>query len=154
MFQVFNSAESGHSQVVDASIRDEHGWTALHVAAYCGKHEVIDILVKHKADISITNYHGETPLHVAAQQGSQSVIFILLHFGASAVATDNNHNTPLHLAAINGHDGSVKAFLYFDPTSQIVKIDCQNDVGDTALHVASRCGYGSLIFGVGFLIGL
>jgi len=72
-------AESGHSQVVDASIRDEHGWTALHVAAYCGKHEVIDILVKHKADISITNYHGETPLHVAAQQGSQSVIVSRSH---------------------------------------------------------------------------
>jgi len=44
-----------------------------------GKHEVIDILVKHKADISITNYHGETPLHVAAQQGSQSVIVSRSH---------------------------------------------------------------------------
>jgi len=33
---ISRKAESGHSQVVDASIRDEHGWTALHVAAYCG----------------------------------------------------------------------------------------------------------------------
>ncbi|XP_038561074.1 ankyrin repeat domain-containing protein 27 [Micropterus salmoides] len=129
--------------IVTPFSRDDRGYTPLHVAAICGKSQLIDLLVRKGAPVNATDYHALTPLHLACQRGYQGVTLLLLHYKANTDAQDNNGNTPLHLACMYGHEDCVKALVYYDV--QMCRLDLQNDKGDTALHMAARWGYEGII---------
>mmetsp|Transcript_125701 Transcript_125701/g.235097 ORF Transcript_125701/g.235097 Transcript_125701/m.235097 type:complete len:126 (+) Transcript_125701:2-379(+) len=52
---------------------DTAGQTALHLAAWKGKAEVVQVLIKLKADIDIEDLRGQNPQQRAVQGGSQMV---------------------------------------------------------------------------------
>lgn len=71
----------------DINLRDPDGATALHIAAFHGLHEVVDLLVAWGADVNAVDALGRTPLHLAVLGNHASVVRRL-------IAADANLNFP------------------------------------------------------------
>ena len=67
----------------------------LHAAAYDGRPEIVEVLLKLGSDINARETSGRTPLHHAANHGHIDVIDILLRNGADIEARDGEGLTPL-----------------------------------------------------------
>ncbi|XP_015185613.1 PREDICTED: ankyrin repeat domain-containing protein 27-like isoform X2 [Polistes dominula] len=128
------------------SSKNEHGSTALHIASFHGKVNIVDYLLNHGADTNITDNDSLTPLHCALMKGHQNIVLLLLHANANPIIVDNYENTALHLASDRGHEGCVKALLYFaEHTNLYLNVNSPNTDGDTPLHRASKWGYLGII---------
>jgi ankyrin repeat protein len=79
--------------------RDHKGRTALHDAAWDGRHEWVVELLKRGADINAQDFKGRTPLHLAAGRGRSDVVVVLVENGANVTEQDNDGKTALQLAA-------------------------------------------------------
>ncbi|OJJ33400.1 hypothetical protein ASPWEDRAFT_174808 [Aspergillus wentii DTO 134E9] len=66
----------------DVNASDEHGGTALHIAAEVGSEAVIGLLLDSGADVNAKKTWGTTPLHVSAEYGQVKSAEILLDRGA------------------------------------------------------------------------
>ena len=53
---------------------DEHGFTALHLAAKDGRETAVDLLIARGANVHCTNMGEDTPLHVAASHGHLIIV--------------------------------------------------------------------------------
>lgn len=85
-------------------IKDNDGFTSLHLAAEKGDLEIFDkILTKDATIINAQTQNGATPLHYAAMRGHLEILMRLLAKGAKVNLKDVNGKTPLHLAAEKGH---------------------------------------------------
>ena len=57
--------------------------TVLHVASKSASLEIVDLLVKHKADVNASDADGFTPLHLAAMYGNIQVVKKLVETNAN-----------------------------------------------------------------------
>ncbi|KAF2882129.1 hypothetical protein ILUMI_24051 [Ignelater luminosus] len=82
------------------SVKDEMGRTALHVAASCGRMDVVKWLIQMKhANINAKdNESGYTPLHRSIFYGKVNVAVYLIKLGANVTLTDFNGLTSLEHA--------------------------------------------------------
>lgn len=80
------------------------GFTALHLAAYFGNPETVDLLIAHGADVRAVarNPMLLTALHSAVAARRAGVAATLLEHGADANAIQAGGWTPLHAAASQG----------------------------------------------------
>ncbi|KAF7402234.1 hypothetical protein HZH66_004501 [Vespula vulgaris] len=128
------------------SSKNEHGSTALHIASFYGKVNIVDYLLNSGADTNVINNDSFTPLHCALMKGYQNIVLLLLHANANPIIVDNYGNTALHIASDRGHEGCVKALLYFaEHTNLSLNVNSLNIDGDTPLHRASKWGYLGII---------
>ncbi len=88
--------------VNDKSIKQVHGTTALHLAAFHGHVAVMEILLKAGADIHARNVVGETPLLVATSKSHIHAVEFLLDRGADANLGNQQLYTPLMSASRAG----------------------------------------------------
>ena len=65
-----------------ATFPDTQSQTVLHVASKSASLEIVDLLVKHKADINANDVDGFTPLHLAAMYGNIQVVKKLVELDA------------------------------------------------------------------------
>ena len=65
-----------------ATFPDTQSQTVLHVASKSASVEIVDLLVKHKADINANDADGFTPLHLAAMYGNIKVVKKLVELDA------------------------------------------------------------------------
>ena len=65
-----------------ATIPETQSQTVLHVASKSASLEIVDLLVKHKADINANDADGFTPLHLAAMYGNIQVVKKLVELDA------------------------------------------------------------------------
>ena len=65
-----------------ATFPDTQSQTVLHVASKSASVEIVDLLVKHKADINANDADGFTPLHLAAMHGNIQVVKKLVETNA------------------------------------------------------------------------
>lgn len=114
---VFWAVEEGNEMLVEALIvrgidltaRNEHGDTALHVAAtYGGNIEIVTMLLVAGSDVNAAGCGGATPLHYAVRTGEVSVVRLLLRWKANANARDTEGKVPLEMAkaAAKGYLGA------------------------------------------------
>lgn len=118
-------------------VREDNGWTALHVAAYYGHDGVVAILHEAQAKLDIRDDEGCTPLLLATKRGHVSVMRKLLHErenGKSQLEKqDNDGDAPLVVAAANGLLAGVNLLLEHE-------LDCntRNKASMTPIIAASR----------------
>lgn len=54
-----------------------YAWSPLNAAAAAGHKQVVELLVRKRADVNAANAHGNTPLHSAAARGHLHVVRFL-----------------------------------------------------------------------------
>lgn len=89
------------------------GWTALHLAAFFGRHNVAERLLDAGADPTAVSRNSlrNTPLHAALAGRHTDVAILLVERGGDVHAQDAGRHTPLHIAAENGLLDAVRALL-------------------------------------------
>jgi ankyrin repeat protein len=87
----------------DVNAKDALGRTPLHLAAFHGQTEIIDLLIAHGADVNARDLAAMSPLHAAVIAGKQgAAVQMLLDRNADLHAIDEKGQTALHLAAATG----------------------------------------------------
>ncbi|KAH8987324.1 ankyrin repeat-containing domain protein [Lactarius akahatsu] len=133
----------------DVHAQDENHDTALHSAAYWGRLELAQVLLKCGATPNAKNKWGETPLHILSrgkydsQEHGVGIARLLLEHGTDVHARDEDHDTALHLAAYWGRPEFAQVLLECGTSP-----NTKNKWGETPLHVLSRGEYKSQEHGV------
>jgi len=122
--------------------RSHDGWTPLHLAAFFGRADAVDHLLRAGADPRAlsSNDHANTPLHAAlAGRGTMRIVTALLSRGADVAQREGGGHTALHLAAFRDDVELVQVLLAHgaDATART------ND-GKTALRIAEEQGHGAV----------
>ncbi len=66
----------------DVDARDRYGQTALMLAAHAGHREVVEILIRHRANLNLTAKYGLSALMLALVAGHEDVAHVLAKAGA------------------------------------------------------------------------
>jgi len=111
---------------------DERGMTALHYAVISSQSQVVDYLLRCKADPNLAGPEGY-PVTVAARQGHQVILELLLSHGAKVNLPGQS---PLHEAAGQGHNGIASLLI-----KSGADVNQQDDKGRTPLHYAAQNGH-------------
>lgn len=116
------------------------GFTALHFAAFFGRHEAAQLLVGRGDEVDALGrgWMTGTAMHSAVSRLQSDVIRILLEAGANPNVRQSAGWTPLHAAAANGDITSVDLLLDAgaDPTAT-------NDEGRSVTDLANESGDGA-----------
>lgn len=112
--------------------------TALTLACFQGRHEVVSLLVDRKANIEHRAKTGLTPLMEAASGGYVEVGRVLLDKGAdvNAPPVPSSRDTALTIAADKGHYRFVELLL-----SRHAAVDVKNKKGNSPLWLACNGGH-------------
>ncbi|UJR22944.1 hypothetical protein I4U23_025971 [Adineta vaga] len=112
--------------------------TALTLACFQGRAEVVSLLVDRKANIEHRAKTGLTPLMESASGGYVDVGRVLLERGAdvNALPVPTSKDTALTIAADKGHHKFVELLLLYGAT-----IDVRNKKGATPLWLACNNGH-------------
>ena len=109
-----------------------HNLGALHLAAARNNHEVIRILLKHKAPIVALDSKKCTPLHYAALCENPEGAKVLLEHGADMMSQNKDGDPPASFAVCGGRVGCMEVFIAagFD-------LNFKGVTGRTLLHVGA-----------------
>jgi ankyrin repeat protein len=108
---------------------------ALREASYGEHEEVLRFLIEAGAAVNM-KYNGETTLGVASRRGCMKIVKILLDGGADVDAANGQ---ALHEASYWGHEEVVHFLIEADAA-----VNMEHN-GETALGIASRCGYTKIV---------
>ena len=144
---LFEAAASGTQDRVEqllhkdpASINSysHDGWTALHLAVFFGRVNIVHLLLSKGANIDAPSENDQrvTPLHSAlANPHNSAVGQLLIGAGANLNLKQSQGYTPLHYAAANGLDQVVRNLL-----AHAVDTSIKNQQGKTAYDLAVERG--------------
>ncbi|KAK8928782.1 Ankyrin repeat-containing protein [Platanthera zijinensis] len=125
-----------HYNAINAAIKANNGYDALHIASRQGDVDVVKALLEELPGLCLTvDLANTTALHTAAIQGHTGVVNLLLETDSSlALIAKSNGKTALHSASRSGHEEVVKAILSKEPGMSV-----RNDnKGQTPLHMAAK----------------
>jgi ankyrin repeat protein len=152
---VFEAAALGRTDRVRELLEGDaglvHAWSpdgfqALHLAAFFGHADAVELLLERGADPANLSRHEfvkVTPLHSAvAQEGAEDLrtVEVLLERGAPVEARAEGGGTPLHSAAFNGNVAVVQALLAHGADPNSAKED-----GKTPLDLARDQGHEDVV---------
>jgi ankyrin repeat protein len=144
---LFEAAASGTQERVEQLLHKDpeaihsyspDGWTALHLAVFFGRVNVVHLLLSKGADIDAPSKNDQlvTPLHSAlANPHNSAVGQLLIGAGAKLNVTQSQGYTPLHYAAVNGLDQVVRSLLAHGGDASI-----KDHLGKTAYELAIEHG--------------
>eukprot|EP00968_Pinguiococcus_pyrenoidosus_P022409 scaffold3218_cov161-Pinguiococcus_pyrenoidosus.AAC.2 len=138
---------------------EESGWSTLHVAAFLGRIDMLELLMAEDDQQAIQLRSGpaeQTPLQVAASTGNEAIVRFLLARGADRKTADAKKQTALHVAAKGMHESVVRLLLSRpnlddDAASPEAEneltafVNSKDEKQQTALHVASEIGAETLV---------
>ena len=107
------------------------GKTALQLACYEGHHNIVEFLLKNKAELNVKDTEGDTALHYAAFGKEIKSIQLLLKHGADVNAVNTKNQSALHVSVHKNQPECCKTLIDegCDPNLK------DND-NDTAMHDA------------------
>ena len=82
--------------------QDNHGYSALHFAAWQGRDEIMTTLLESGAEHDTQTRDLNTPLALAANGNHFQAVKQLLKKGCNVNNQDKDLDTPIHYAAFNG----------------------------------------------------
>ncbi|XP_021376771.1 uncharacterized protein LOC110465343 [Mizuhopecten yessoensis] len=113
------------------------GATALHIAGYTGKVELVkEITDKFSQIVPLIDNHGNTAIHFAAAGGHINICSELVKAGLSPTSTTKEGSTILHLAVENGRVEMVSHII--NEVTEIIPTVNKN--GETVMHYAAAAG--------------
>jgi ankyrin repeat protein len=113
-----------------------NGSTPIHIAAYNGYIDAINLLLENDADIeSRTTDEGYTSLMLATQRNMVDCIHFLIDRGCNIESITNKGAAAIHIAAFEGNFASIEALL-----DRGANIDRMNRERNTALFIVSFQG--------------
>ena len=114
----------------------------LHVAAYFGILEAVEILLQSCNNNDLKDSLGRTRLLWAAWNGHEAVVKMLLDTEKADVNSKDNYGwTPLSWAAKNGHEAVVKMLL----NTEKADVNSKDDYGQTPLSWAIGNGHEAVV---------
>lgn len=117
---------------MDVNTADPAGNTLLIIAARNGNRDLLDFLLRNRANALKRNKYGDSAIMVAAFRGNAGIIKRLLDAGADAA---NSGWNALHYAAYGGHAEVVQMLL-----ARPLDLDAAAPNGQTALMLAAKAG--------------
>lgn len=107
------------------------GWTALHLAAFFNRLEVVELLLARdaKLDLKSKNQLNNTPLNAAVAANRLEIARRLLEAGADANAHQHGGITPLHEAAAAGNAAMVRLLLAHRADPSAISEDNRTPLG-------------------------
>ena len=93
---------------INSPSRNELRAAPIHSAAAAGHANIVELLLKHKADPNVREQNGYTPLHAAAQNGDVEMIRTLLYGGADLALRSNDGKFPVDIALEAGQTQAAK----------------------------------------------
>ena len=114
---------------------DQGNNTAILMAAYNSKREMVRLLIELKADVNVLGSLGFTPVGVAAMRGDTEIVKMLINAGANLDVYDYEGETPLLRAIRARRDDNLKALL-----GAGANVDMANKSGETPLMLAAQMG--------------
>jgi len=126
--------------VVNAYAPD--GFTALGLAAYFGREEVVRFLLEHGADAKLAAGNGScvAPIHSAVAAKDFAIAQRLLDHGADVNAKQHGGYTPLHSAGLHGDLAMTELLLSYGADRSI-----RSDEGKTAYDMAREKNHTALL---------
>lgn len=125
------------------------GNTALHWASRAiASKQLFRELLNHGSQVNSKNSRGETPLHLAIKYGGSSTVWLdtimrlLLDHGADVNATTTTDWSILHYSCYFPEVAQPTRLLI---GQSHIKVDCQNDDGNTPLMLAAKSGTKDII---------
>lgn len=110
----------------DPNFKDHRGWTPLTMAAFYGKADCVEVLLRTQRTLGAyslrvdgRNGKGRTSLHVAARKGQADLIPLLIAANADQNLQDTDGWTALHHAAFNGQNTVVRELIRQGATADI-----------------------------------
>ncbi|MBA0770561.1 hypothetical protein Gotri_019182 [Gossypium trilobum] len=91
---------------------DQHGWTALHRAAFKGRTDAVRMLIDKGIDIDSKDEDGYTALHCAVESGHAEGVELLVKKGADVEARTNKGVTALQIADSLQYAGISKILIH------------------------------------------
>jgi hypothetical protein len=100
------AAEAGRTEVVDfllsrkasTEVKDDQGFTPLHLAVLHGRLDIVKHLVQHGADVNAVTAAGNTPMHLALKNGHTEIAAYLAGAGADSNRPNQAGKTPMQIA--------------------------------------------------------
>ena len=115
--------------------------TALHFASSIGIKRIVKTLIKHGASINAKNINNLTPLDVAATKRHLDIVDYLLENGANGDSID----IVKFLKASQNSDEQQLASILIKLVVQKADILAKDQCGNSALHIASKKGFTSIV---------
>ena len=148
---LYDAAAVGTAEQVAAMLRadanavramNQHGWTALHVAAFAGNVATARVLIDAGADIHLRakSRFRNTPLQVALLTGQYGTAKLLLERGADPLDRQAEGFAPIHEAALLGRADLVQLLLEHG-----AEVNSRSDDGRTAVSVAETGKHEALV---------
>ena len=101
--------------------KDEHGWQAVHHAAFYGGTEALTMLQAKGADINaVVDSSKYTPLMLAALMGNATTVQRLLQLGANPARRDHLGMDALQLAVLGMYTETVEVLLQHGLTEETI----------------------------------
>ncbi|PFX19567.1 putative ankyrin repeat protein [Stylophora pistillata] len=116
---------------------DNHRWSLLHFAAYCGDPHMIDLILSHVPGIESKAVNGATPLLIAVCHGKLRAVKYLLERGANPLTKDNKGQDSLSFGSSRGAD---VLDLLLSHVANGFSVDSKEAMGRTPLMVAAGNG--------------
>lgn len=125
------------SRGMDPNTSDPAGTTLLMFAAGNGNEQLLEFLLRSRANMLKQNRYGDTAVALAALNGHLPIVRRLVAAGADIANTGWN---ALHYAAFNGHVEIVRFLV-----SKKTDLNIRAPNGNTALMLAARNGHKEVV---------
>ena len=73
-------------------------WAPYHEVSYCGKLDVVQLLLAHGASVYLRDDNGDAPLHKALQSGILDIVELRVKCGATVNSPEESGLSPPHQA--------------------------------------------------------
>ena len=128
------------ASLVKAKSTDGIDEITLNMAAFSGKKDICDLLIKAGADVNFKDAYGNTPLHNAARTNYKDVIDLLLENKADINAKNGSGESVVFYAAYFQNSDLVKYLITKGADKNI-----PNSSGQTPLEMAKDKKYDKVI---------
>lgn len=118
---------------------DDTGATPLILATLKGSLPICKMLIERGANVNHRNANGHTPVKYAGSKNHKDLLTYLLDCGGNPNARDHIGDSVLHRVSSMEHHDCLRILLTHPKSKPIISIDAQNNLGNTALHLACEC---------------